>query len=168
MAPVWSASAVHGICPKAGHEVTVIDRQSAAGLEQAANGGQISVSHAEPWSNPTRRREHSPGWGARMRRCCSACWDPALFDWSWRFLRECGAHGEDIGTSSPWPFILSRELLKTLREDTGIEYDHLERASCVYTDQKEFAASIEASRSARVRLRSTHGRCGRMRGDQQR
>ena len=32
---------------RAGHEVTVIDRQSAAGLETSfANGGQISVSHA--------------------------------------------------------------------------------------------------------------------------
>ena len=38
---------------QSGHEVTVIDRQPAAGLETSfANGGQISVSHAEPWANP--------------------------------------------------------------------------------------------------------------------
>ena len=38
---------------RAGHEVTVIDRQPGAGLETSfANGGQISVSHAEPWANP--------------------------------------------------------------------------------------------------------------------
>ena len=38
---------------QAGHEVTVVDRQPAAGLETSfANGGQISVSHAEPWANP--------------------------------------------------------------------------------------------------------------------
>ena len=38
---------------KSGHQVTVIDRQPGAGLETSyANGGQISVSHAEPWSNP--------------------------------------------------------------------------------------------------------------------
>ncbi|MCA1938043.1 MAG: FAD-dependent oxidoreductase, partial [Dechloromonas sp.] len=37
----------------AGHEVTVVDRQPAAGMETSfANGGQISVSHAEPWANP--------------------------------------------------------------------------------------------------------------------
>src|SRR5260370_34881119 len=36
-----------------GHEVTVIDRQAAPGAETSfANGGQISVSHAEPWANP--------------------------------------------------------------------------------------------------------------------
>ncbi|MFA9203921.1 MAG: FAD-dependent oxidoreductase, partial [Flavobacteriales bacterium] len=34
-----------------GYQVTVIDRQPAAGLETSfANGGQISVSHAEPWA----------------------------------------------------------------------------------------------------------------------
>jgi D-amino-acid dehydrogenase len=34
---------------QAGHDVTVIDRQPAAGLETSfADGGQISVSHAEP------------------------------------------------------------------------------------------------------------------------
>src|SRR6478735_3652398 len=38
---------------QAGHDVTLIDRQPGAGLETSlANGGQISVSHAEPWANP--------------------------------------------------------------------------------------------------------------------
>ena len=38
---------------QAGHRVTVIERQPAAGLETSfANGGQISVSHPEPWANP--------------------------------------------------------------------------------------------------------------------
>lgn len=37
-----------------GKSVAVIDRRPAAGLETSfANGGQISVSHAEPWSNPS-------------------------------------------------------------------------------------------------------------------
>jgi D-amino-acid dehydrogenase len=37
-----------------GYQVTVIDRQPAAGLETSyANGGQISVCHAEPWANPS-------------------------------------------------------------------------------------------------------------------
>ena len=39
---------------KQGHQVTVVDRQNQAGLESSyANGGQISVSHAEPWANPS-------------------------------------------------------------------------------------------------------------------
>ena len=36
-----------------GHDVTVIDRQAQPAAETSfANGGQISVSHAEPWANP--------------------------------------------------------------------------------------------------------------------
>jgi D-amino-acid dehydrogenase len=39
---------------RAGCKVAVVDRQPAAGLETSfANGGQISVSHAEPWANPS-------------------------------------------------------------------------------------------------------------------
>ncbi|HZR71045.1 MAG TPA: FAD-dependent oxidoreductase, partial [Burkholderiales bacterium] len=39
---------------RAGHEVVVVDRRSHPGLETSfANGGQISVSHSEPWANPT-------------------------------------------------------------------------------------------------------------------
>ena len=37
-----------------GHEVTVIDRQATPAAETSfANGGQIYVSHAEPWANPS-------------------------------------------------------------------------------------------------------------------
>ena len=38
---------------KAGHEVTVIDRQETPGTGTSfANGGRISVGQAEPWANP--------------------------------------------------------------------------------------------------------------------
>ena len=138
---------------KAGHEVTVIERQSAAGLETSfANGGQISVSHAEPWSNP-----HAPAralaWMGREDAplLFRLRWDPALFDWSWRFLRECtpGRTRENIRDIVALA-LYSRDRLKALREEIGIEYDHLERGILhVYTDPKEFAASIEASKMLR-------------------
>ncbi|MBS0553698.1 MAG: FAD-dependent oxidoreductase, partial [Proteobacteria bacterium] len=36
---------------QAGFEVSVVDRQPEAGRETSfANGGQISISHPEPWS----------------------------------------------------------------------------------------------------------------------
>ncbi|MEE8563724.1 MAG: FAD-dependent oxidoreductase, partial [Alphaproteobacteria bacterium] len=41
-----------------GHEVTLIDRQPGPGLETSfANGGQVSASHATPWSNPSAPRQ---------------------------------------------------------------------------------------------------------------
>src|ERR1700709_2123780 len=48
-----------GICTaywnlRAGKSVCVIARQPQPGLETSfANGGQVSVSHAEPWANPS-------------------------------------------------------------------------------------------------------------------
>ena len=36
-----------------GHDVSVIERQPLSAQETSfSNGGQISVSHAEPWANP--------------------------------------------------------------------------------------------------------------------
>ena len=58
---------------KAGFDVTVIDRQPDVALETSfANGGQISVSHPEPWANPGRPRRFCAGWVAPMLRCCFA------------------------------------------------------------------------------------------------
>src|ERR1700752_1364033 len=74
-----------------GCEVTVLDRQAAPAAETSfANGGQISVSHAEPWANPGAPLKGLK-WLAREEA-------PLLFrlraDWAqWRwglaFLREC-------------------------------------------------------------------------------
>lgn len=138
---------------QAGHEVTVVDRQSAAGLETSfANGGQISVSHAEPWSNP-----HAPlralSWMGREDAplLFRLRWDRALLDWSLRFLRECTpgrtrANIQDIVALA----LYSRSQLKLLRDETGIEYDHLERGILhVYTDPKEFEGAVAASRILR-------------------
>jgi len=134
---------------RAGHQVTVLERQPAAGLETSfANGGQISVSHAEPWSNPQAPlralswmgREDAPLL-FRWR------WDPALFDWSLRFLRECTpgrtrANMRDIVALA----LYSRNQLQALRAETAIAYDHLERGILhIYTDRREFAAAVEAS-----------------------
>src|SRR5258706_6234203 len=76
---------------KAGHDVTLVERHGNAGMETSfANGGQISVSHAEPWANPAAPlkilkwlgREDSPLL-FRLR--------PDLRQWlgGLSFMREC-------------------------------------------------------------------------------
>ena len=46
---------------KAGHEVTVIDRQPGAALETSfANAGQISPGYASPWAAPASGGQVSP------------------------------------------------------------------------------------------------------------
>ena len=74
-----------------GHEVTVIDRQATPAAETSfANGGQISVSHAEPWANPSAPLKVLQWLGKEDA--------PLLFrvradmrQWLWglQFLREC-------------------------------------------------------------------------------
>ena len=134
---------------KAGHEVTVIDRQPAAGLETSfANGGQISVSHAEPWANP-----HAPlralSWIGREDAplLFRLRWDPALFDWSLRFLRECTPGRTRANIRRIVALALySRQQLQALRAETAIDYDHLERGILhFYTDPREFAAATETA-----------------------
>ena len=125
-----------------GHEVTVIDRQASPAAETSfANGGQISVSHAEPWANPSAPLKVLKWLGQEDA--------PLLFriradlrQWLWglQFLRECTPartrHNIEqivrLGT-------YSRDTLQQLRRDIGIAYD--ERTQGIlhfYTSQKEF------------------------------
>ncbi|SBT07698.1 D-amino acid dehydrogenase small subunit [Candidatus Accumulibacter aalborgensis] len=134
---------------RCGHQVTVLDRQPAAALETSfANGGQISVSHAEPWSNP-----HAPlralAWMGREDAplLFRLRWDAALLDWSLRFLRECTARRTRDNIRQIVTLALySRSQLQALRAETSLAYDHLERGILhLYTDRREFAAAIEGA-----------------------
>ncbi|MDQ5881777.1 MAG: D-amino-acid dehydrogenase, partial [Pseudomonadota bacterium] len=134
---------------RAGHEVTVVDRQPGAGLETSfANGGQISVSHAEPWANPHvlpkvikwLGREDAPLL-FRLR------FDAALFRWGLSFLAECSPartrrNIHDIVAMA----LYSRQQLGLLRQETGIAYDQLQRGILhFYTDQRDFEAATDAA-----------------------
>jgi len=141
---------------KAGHEVTVIDRQPAAGMETSfANGGQISVSHAEPWSNP--------GAPLRILKWLGREDAPLLFrlradvrQWSWglRFLFECLPGRTRSNTLTILRLAqYSRTMLQQLRRETDIAYDHLEKGILhLHTDEVSFAHA-----HARVALMREHG-----------
>lgn len=138
---------------KAGHEVVVLERNSGAARETSfGNGGQISVSHAEPWANPAAPfkllkwlgREDAPLL-FRLRA------DPAQWRWGLKFLLECTNKRStrnmiqllNLGT-------YSRDSLQELRGETGIEYDQLTKGILhFYTSQKEFDAAIEPARVMR-------------------
>lgn len=135
---------------QAGHEVTVIDRQFAPGLETSfANGGQISVSHAEPWANPHALgqimrwlgREDAPLL-FRLRA------DSAQWRWGARFLFECLPWRTRRNIAAILKLALySREALKTLRAETGLRYDHSERGIVhFYTEPAQFEFAQAAVR----------------------
>lgn len=132
---------------KAGHEVTVIERRHAAALETSfANGGQISVSHAEPWANP--------GAPLKVLKWLAREDAPLLFrlradwrQWLWgaQFLREClPSRTRNNIIQIVNLGLYSRATLRELRAETGIRYDHLERGILhFYTSQQEFDAAQE-------------------------
>jgi D-amino-acid dehydrogenase len=127
---------------RAGHEVLVVDRQAAPALETSfANGGQISVSHSEPWANPTAPfnifrwlgREDAP----LLFRPHA---DAAQWSWGLRFLIECLPGRARRNTESAFALALySREQLRDLRRETGIRY---EMQACgilhLYEERREF------------------------------
>jgi D-amino-acid dehydrogenase len=111
---------------RAGHEVTVVDRQPEAGLETSfANGGQISVSHSEPWANPTAPF-NILRWLGREDAPLLFRPRPDIDEWLWglRFLFECLPARTRRNTEAAFALALySREQLRQLRRETGISYD---------------------------------------------
>lgn len=138
---------------QAGHEVVVVDRQPGAGQETSfANGGQISVSHAEPWANPSALRKLF-SWMGKEDAPLLFRWrlDPELFRWGLQFLRECSANRTRNNMRSIVSLAsYSRDCLQTLREGTGIQYDALTRGILhFYTDVREYEAAAMAAAAMR-------------------
>lgn len=111
---------------QAGHEVTVLDRQPAAALETSfANGGQISVSHAEPWANPHVLPDILRWLGKadaplRLHRRL----DTDFLRWGLAFLRECWPQRSHRNIRAIVHLALfSRGCLQTLREQLSLNYD---------------------------------------------
>lgn len=134
---------------QAGHQVTVIDRQPVAGQETSfANGGQISVSHAEPWANP-----HVLGnvlrWLGRPDAPLKVHWryDPDFFRWGLAFLRECLPHRTEANIRAIVHLALySRACLQALRAELPLDYDaRTDGILHIYTDPKEFARAQHAA-----------------------
>ncbi|MFN3076442.1 MAG: D-amino acid dehydrogenase [Alphaproteobacteria bacterium] len=133
-----------------GHETLVLDRQHAPAQETSfANGGQISASHAEPWANPA-----TPGkilkWLGRADAPLVVKWgryDPALWTWGLRFLRNCTPARTKRNTELTLRLALySRSCLKALRAETGIEYDEREQGILhIYRDRGEFRQACHAA-----------------------
>ena len=127
---------------QAGHDVTVIERQMGAGRETSfANGGQISVSHAEPWANPGAPRKVLQWLG---REDAPLLFRPRLSveQWVWglAFLRECTAARAARNTRRLVALgLYSRSVLKQLRAEVALDYPHSERGILhFYTDDTDF------------------------------
>lgn len=154
MKVVVLGSGVVGVCSawwlrEAGHDVVVVDREAGPAQETSfANGGQISVSYAEPWANP-----EAP---LKLLKWLTKDDAPLLFrpqfdwrQWVWgiAFLRECLPGRLPLNIRAMVRLAqYSHETLKGMRQSTGIQYNHLERGILnFYKDPVEFEGSQKAA-----------------------
>ena len=111
---------------RAGHEVTVVDRQPEPGMETSlANGGQVSWGAGGPWAAPGiplkalkwMLRPHSP-------LVLRPSLDPGLWSWLFRMLANCTHARYAVNRERMLRLsCYSHECLTVLRSETGIHYD---------------------------------------------
>ncbi|MGO4713798.1 D-amino acid dehydrogenase [Bradyrhizobium sp. 2TAF24] len=117
---------------RAGHAVTVVDRQAGPALETSfANAGEISPGYASPWAAPDVPMkalkwlfmEHAP-LILRPKP------DPAMLAWLLSTLRNCTPERYAVNKRRMMRLAeYSREQLIALREDTGIRYDERQQGT---------------------------------------
>jgi D-amino-acid dehydrogenase len=111
---------------KAGHAVTVVDRQSGPALETSfGNAGEVSPGYSAPWAGPGvpikaikwMLMQHSP-------LVIWPMFDPAMWRWGAMMLANCTEKAYALNKSRMVPIAeYSRDCLKALRAETGIAYD---------------------------------------------
>jgi len=111
---------------RAGHQVTVVDRQPGPAMETSfANAGQISPGYASPWAAPGIPlkalkwlfQRHAP-----LSLRPDFTWQQ--LQWMWQMLRNCPADRYAVNMERMVRLAeYSRDFLRTLRAETGIEYE---------------------------------------------
>ena len=111
---------------KAGHDVTVVDRQGAPALETSfANAGEVSPGYASPWAGPGvpvkaikwLLMNHSP-------LIIKPMLEASMWRWGLAMLRNCTEARYRVNKARMVRVAeYSRDCLKQLRADTGIAYD---------------------------------------------
>jgi D-amino-acid dehydrogenase len=132
-----------------GHEVVVIDREAGPAQETSfANGGQISVSYAEPWANP-----QAP---LKLLKWMGKADAPLLFrpqfdwrQWIWglAFLRECLPSRLAPNIQAMVRLAqYSHETLAQMRDELDLQYNQQLRGILnFYRDRDEFEGSQKAA-----------------------
>ncbi|PJG55531.1 D-amino acid dehydrogenase small subunit [Bradyrhizobium forestalis] len=111
---------------RAGHEVTVVDRQPEPALETSfANAGEVSPGYSSPWAGPGvpvkavkwLLMKHGP-------LVIRPKLDPVMWVWLLKMLRNCTSARYAVNKSRMIPIAeYSRDALRDLRRDIGIQYD---------------------------------------------
>ena len=141
---------------KDGHDVTVLDRQPGAALETSfGNGGVLHTSECEPWSRPGMTRNILKWLGkedAPLLVRYHAI--PKMWHWGLEFARNCNHERFMRNTRDNMALsLLTLDLIKQIRQETEIAYEHLETGSMKIYSNREAMAKVEAD----CRLLEPHG-----------
>ena len=126
---------------RAGHEVTVVDRQPGPALETSfANAGEVSPGYSAPWAGPGVPVK-AVKW-MLMTHSPLVIWpllDPAMWRFGLRMLANCTERAYRLNKSRMVPIAeYSRDCLKALRAETGIAYDERDRGTLqLFRTQKQ-------------------------------
>lgn len=111
---------------RAGHEVTVVDRQPQPALETSfANAGEVSPGYSSPWAGPGvpvkavkwLLMKHGP-------LVIRPKIDPVMWLWLLKMLRNCTSARYAVNKARMIPIAeYSRDALRSLRSEIGIQYD---------------------------------------------
>jgi len=142
---------------KAGHEVTVVDRQPGPALETSfANAGQISPGYASPWAAPGVPLK-AVKWLFQRHAPLAIRPDGTLFQlqWMWEMYRNCSAERYAVNKERMVRIAeYSRDCIRALRQETGIEYEGRQQGTLqLFRTQAQFdgaAKDIEVLREAGV------------------
>ena len=133
---------------KDGHEVEVIDRQDKAAMETSfSNAGMVSPGHAYTWASP---RAPKILWQSLFRDDTALKFrlkaDPALWAWSWKFLKECPAERAAVNTANKLRLcIYSQGLFAEINRTERIAYDRqVGGALYLYRDREHFERGVGA------------------------
>jgi D-amino-acid dehydrogenase len=111
---------------RAGHEVTVIDREAGPALETSfANAGQISPGYASPWAAPGVPMK-AVKWMFQRHAPLAIRLDGTQFQlqWMWQMLQNCTSSRYAVNKGRMVRLAeYSRDCLQALRADTGIQYE---------------------------------------------
>jgi len=111
---------------RAGHEVTVIDREAGPALETSfANAGQISPGYASPWAAPGVPLK-AVQWMFQKHAPLAIRLDGTQLQlqWMWQMLQNCTSARYAVNKGRMVRLAeYSRDCLQALRADTGIQYE---------------------------------------------
>ncbi len=126
---------------EAGHEVTVLDRQPAAGMETSfANAGQVSPGYSAPWAGPGVPLK-AIKWMMMTHRplVIRPLLDPFMWRWMALMLRNCTEAAYHVNKARMVRLAeYSRDCLLALRDETGLRYDDRQQGTLqLFRTQKQ-------------------------------